>query len=141
MKTFYLYDSVTGQILQAGSVPDSQFASQARNGTVLVEGVADVFEHYVNTSTGSLVRVPVRPSPHHHFDYTAKKWVVDAGYAWERVRAERDKRIAASDWVALRAADQGQPVPPDWLAYRQALRDVTEQADPGAIVWPEPPTG
>lgn len=56
-------------------------------------------------------------------------------------RIERDKRLAACDWVTLRAADSGTPVPAAWIAYRDALRAVPEQAGfPGDIQWPTPPS-
>lgn len=60
------------------------------------------------------------------------------------IRAERDRRLAATDWVVLRAADQGVPPPPEWIDYRQALRDLPqtlteEQILSGEIPWPEPP--
>ncbi|XVJ71817.1 MAG: hypothetical protein HEQ39_10090 [Rhizobacter sp.] len=55
------------------------------------------------------------------------------------VRAERDALLTASDWVVMRSADRGEPVPSEWLAYRQALRDVTQQADPLNIAWPSMP--
>jgi hypothetical protein len=85
------------------------------------------------------VRLPARPSIDHHFDYSRREWLADINRAWAKVRAERDARLAASDWVRLRAADLGEPVPPKWLQYRQALRDVTYQTDPLNIVWPEAP--
>jgi hypothetical protein len=56
------------------------------------------------------------------------------------VRAERDRRIAATDWRVTVAAERGVPVPDAWQAYRQALRDVTQQADPRSVIWPEPPS-
>lgn len=53
------------------------------------------------------------------------------------VRAERDKLIAATDWTVLGDA---KTVKADWETYRQALRDVPEQAGfPYAVVWPTPP--
>ena len=56
---------------------------------------------------------------------------------WQYARAERDARIAATDWT------QGGDAPVDlqlrWRPYRQALRDLTDQPDPAAIAWPEPP--
>lgn len=53
------------------------------------------------------------------------------------VRAERDKLIAATDWTVLGDA---KTVKADWKAYRQALRDVPEQANfPYAVEWPTPP--
>ena len=58
---------------------------------------------------------------------------------WADVRAQRDHKLAQTDWVLLRAMEQGEPAAPQWLAYRQALRDVTQQADPCSIVWPAQP--
>lgn len=56
---------------------------------------------------------------------------------WEAVRAERDALLAASDWTQLPDAPVDAAA---WAVYRQALRDVTQQADPFAIVWPVAPT-
>ena len=53
------------------------------------------------------------------------------------VRTQRDKLIAATDWTVLGDA---KTVKADWKAYRQALRDVPEQAGfPYAVEWPTPP--
>ena len=58
---------------------------------------------------------------------------------WEAVRIERKKRMAASDWTQLPdvnlPGDQAAAV----LAYRQALRDITEQPDPYNLTWPDKP--
>jgi hypothetical protein len=58
---------------------------------------------------------------------------------WRDVRAERDRRLAACDWIVARSSERGEPVPLDWTVYRQALRDITDQPDPLAIRWPELP--
>lgn len=58
---------------------------------------------------------------------------------WAVVRIERDLLLADSDWVTLRAIEQDLPVPEDWRAYRQALRDITLQPDPFSIDWPTAP--
>ena len=54
------------------------------------------------------------------------------------VRADRNARIAASDWT------QGKDIPDNissvWAAYRQALRDVPQQAGfPWDVQWPTQP--
>lgn len=58
---------------------------------------------------------------------------------WRNVRADRNTLLASCDWTQLADA----PVTPEqrtqWVAYRQALRDVTLQSDPFAIVWPVSP--
>jgi hypothetical protein len=53
-------------------------------------------------------------------------------------RAERDRRLAATDWMVLPDQIVSQSV----LDYRQALRDVPAQAGfPEEIEWPELPGG
>ena len=60
--------------------------------------------------------------------------------AVESARAERDRLLTESDWVTIRATDTGNPVPTEWLDYRQALRDITEQTGfPEEIDWPQEP--
>lgn len=56
------------------------------------------------------------------------------------VRAERDAKLSACDWIVIRAQETGQPVPQEWADYRQALRDVPEQPGfPEDIEWPAEP--
>jgi hypothetical protein len=64
--------------------------------------------------------------------------------AWTAFRAERDRRLAETDWIIVRAHERNEPVPEAWAAYRQALRDLPErltdeQVLSGEIPWPEPP--
>lgn len=59
--------------------------------------------------------------------------------AWANARRRRDRMLAACDWITVRAVEQGQPVPNAWSAYRQALRDITDQEDPFNLTWPEAP--
>lgn len=57
-----------------------------------------------------------------------------------QVRAKRDALLNASDWVVTRAFETGESVPAEWAAYRQALRDVPEQAGfPESVTWPTAP--
>jgi hypothetical protein len=61
----------------------------------------------------------------------------------EEVRTERNSRLASEidninpiRWGAMTAAKKD-----EWRAYRQALLDVPQQADPFDIVWPTKPQG
>jgi len=58
---------------------------------------------------------------------------------WEVIRHQRDEKLRATDFHVIRA-QEGIAISADMLAYRQALRDITEQADPFNILWPLPPT-
>lgn len=58
------------------------------------------------------------------------------------VASKRALLLADTDWVVLRAMESGGKVSAQWVAYRQALRDITQQAGyPLNIVWPERPEG
>lgn len=56
------------------------------------------------------------------------------------IRAKRDALLAETDLIIIRCAEAGEPVPDEWKTYRQALRDVPEQAGfPENVIWPEKP--
>lgn len=135
---FIQIDSV-GRILRSGSAPFRHLKDlPGANGSFrrVPHPVPDPNAFYWD---GGLVAVPAAPSSFHRFDVASRSWTLDLAQAWAAVRAQRDARLAACDWVTLRAQETGDPVPGRWLAYRQALRDITDQADPLAIVWPTPP--
>jgi hypothetical protein len=55
----------------------------------------------------------------------------------EKVRTERDSKLANSDWTQVLDAPVDRTA---WAAYRQALRDVPAQAGfPWEVTWPEKP--
>lgn len=54
-----------------------------------------------------------------------------------RLRAERNQLLTASDWTQVIDAPVDQAA---WAAYRQALRDLPQQAGfPTTITWPVKP--
>lgn len=56
------------------------------------------------------------------------------------VARRREALLSQSDWVTIRAAEHGAPVPPEWAEYRQALRDITKQPGyPLDVTWPTTP--
>ena len=59
--------------------------------------------------------------------------------AWEQVRAERDGLLSRSDWTQMPDSPLSTAQKTAWAVYRQALRDITKQADPAAVVWPVEP--
>ena len=59
---------------------------------------------------------------------------------WNVVRDQRNVLLASTDWTQLTDVALTNTQTADWATYRQALRDVTLQTDPFAIVWPDQPT-
>ena len=75
-------------------------------------------------------------------DKTTEEVTEDLEQIADRVRGERLLALSQSDLKVLRCYETGQPVPPEWVAYRQALRDITEQPGfPLDVVWPTEPGG
>jgi hypothetical protein len=58
---------------------------------------------------------------------------------WAVVRTDRNARLAASDWTQLADNPLSGEDRALWADYRQALRDITTQADPFNISWPVEP--
>lgn len=75
-------------------------------------------------------------------NFGAKEEDIAAAYnaqRWEEVRTERSNLLAECDWVVTKYAELGEAVPTEWVEYRQALRDITNQEDPDDITWPTSP--
>ena len=65
--------------------------------------------------------------------------------AWTRLRQHRNKLLAETDWVTLKAVDAsidglGVQLPVVWMTYRQQLRDLpANTSDPRNPSWPTKP--
>ena len=91
---------------------------------------------------------------HYHLKWDAsKKEVVKDDTAkdawelaeeWKRIRKERTRLLAETDWVVIKARENGGQVPTAWKTYRVALRDLpAEQSDKtkySEITWPTKPS-
>lgn len=96
-------------------------------------------EAILSTYPEGTVEVPLKPSGLHTFNGT--DWVpptqaaVDEAKATE-VRQERDVLLMQSDWMA----SQDRTMTQAQIDYRQALRDITDQAGfPTNVTWPTKP--
>jgi len=76
-------------------------------------------------------------------DDTAKA-AYDLAEEWKQIRTERNRLLAETDWVVIKARENGGQVPAAWKTYRVALRDIpSEQSDAtkySEITWPTKPS-
>jgi hypothetical protein len=107
-------------ILQAPMPETTRFQSAVRNGVV-----QDSLGNWVQAWTV--------------VDWTQEQIDAAIEQQWVQVKAERDSRLANTDWYVIRELETGTPKPEGMQAYRQALRDITLQADPFNITWPVNP--
>ena len=71
-------------------------------------------------------------------DKTADEIAIELENKSAEIRAERDIKLAESDWTQYRDVILANDA--DWQAYRQALRDVpTQDGFPWTVIWPEQP--
>ena len=75
-------------------------------------------------------------------DDTAKA-TYDLAEEWKRIRAERNRLLAETDWVVIKARENGGQVAEKWKTYRVGLRNIpSEQSDAtkySEITWPTRP--
>ena len=75
----------------------------------------------------------VSPVPILWPDYQAMYETILTDTALKQLRAERNRRIAKSDWIMTVDNVETLANKKDWIAYRQTLRDLPE--NPPAFVW------
>jgi len=141
-----------GQLKAAN--PLTSFPAQATDEMLASYGVQRVFFSTPPTITDT--QVLEEGTPVFADDRWTQVWAVRDMTAEEvasrndaqaaQVRAERNAKLSASDWVVSKAVEQnaqdslGIQIPVVWLTYRQALRDITAQAGfPWTIDWPVAP--
>lgn len=119
-----------------GMVHTSPSPSSAQISIPMPDGFSDLSAFSVQD--GQLVEIP-RPSMFHSFNNQTGEWVDirTPDSEWPLVRAERDRRLLASDWTQL--PDVPLATKEAWATYRQALRDITLQSNPFSIAWPVAP--
>ena len=85
-------------------------------------------------------------------DLQSKVTALDAAEPLKRLRAERDRLLAESDWVVTKASETGVAETDAWKTYRQALRDLPSTQTPAMedtptsqlgiknVTWPTKPS-
>lgn len=139
-----IFNPVTGQIRQKsfssqGIAPNVPEGMAVLSAPELDYGTLDLRQVYLDTETLHIISMPPQPSEYHVFNYSTKQWVLNETGAWAGIRYMRNKLLAGSDWTTMADVPLTTEKKAEWVAYRQALRAVPDQADPLAVVWPTPP--
>ncbi len=57
-----------------------------------------------------------------------------------KLREARNIKLLETDWIVTKSIETGQPIPQEWLTYRQELRDITENyTSLNDVIWPNKP--
>lgn len=135
-----IYNSA-GIVLRIGSCPDQYLETQVRPNEYLYRGEIELTDR-VNLQTGLKIKslAGQAPGKNYVFDPVADRWVQDVDAAWAEVKTTRSKLLSETDWMVVRAQENGAELSDEWKAYRQALRDITDQPNPFSITWPVKPS-
>lgn len=117
------------------SGPDAEFleANSCMTVTVwkaydqLIEKLASVAPYIEENTVYTIAVEPLTP----------EEIAANTESQWAKVRSQRDSLLQSCDWTQL--PDVNIPNKADWAAYRQALRDITNQENPYSITWPVNP--
>jgi hypothetical protein len=82
--------------------------------------------------------VPFTPEEEAEWDTLEATWKAgENDRLAETAREQRNNLLVASDWTQVADAPVDKAI---WAAYRQALRDITDQLGfPTVIIWPNTP--
>jgi hypothetical protein len=104
-----------------------------------------------NTYTGLFIEEEFILNSGEKIGFAQADWLLEMGVSqadldeatlrqqWRPIRKERDRLLAECDWVVTKHAEAGTSVPSEWITYREALRDITDQSDYTDITWPVKP--
>ena len=117
------------------SGPDAEFLVENSCMTVtvwkaydaLTEKLASVAPYIENDTVYTIAVEPLTP----------EEIEANAQSQWAKVRSQRDALLSSCDWTQLPDVNIADKT--EWAAYRQQLRDITDQTDPYNIVWPNDP--
>lgn len=133
------YDAATGQIITSVAGTLSMMDLSAWASYPWIEAYGDAKRQYVEN--GALVDMPEMPDDLSVFDFTTKQWAApDPEEMGLHVRMRRDALLSKCDWTQIPNGPLSTEKQAQWSAYRQALRDITEQAGfPFNVVYPQAP--
>ena len=77
-------------------------------------------------------------------EYGIPQDVLDSAWKsqlWDDIRTNRDRLIQETDWTQTIDCPLSDETKAEFVAYRQALRDIPQTYnDPDLVAWPEKPT-
>jgi hypothetical protein len=136
-----LYEIASGHVLAryADAPLDAQFA--ALSFSEPAEPAADSGRALITVPDSVAIPQAVIRVVHSASNDNAVEFIVDQAaidQQWSNVKQGRNQQLAASDWICS-VSDFAHPKKDAFVVYRQALRDITSQANPFALVWPSAP--
>ena len=138
---YYAYYNTQGKYVQTGTTLEEVKQSDIPQGCQVYYGPVNIMNQYHDINSNIPVTMPNSPGDNYIFNYTSKSWELDLVQADLAAKYKRDQLLLESDWTDTVSAQIRLGALYDtWQIYRQALRDITNQAGyPANILWPTKP--
>ena len=135
MKNYILLTNNLITQIQIANSAESPWIEVAADVSTLIMDTKYIYVDGVITNTNQPV---LPPGLYMEWDYSRNEWVSTKTTViqWTIIRKERNVLLEETDWMGLSDVT----MPSAWQTYRQALRDITDQADPFSITWPTKPS-
>jgi hypothetical protein len=83
---------------------------------------------------------PTKPTDTQLDALETKATAIDNEISLVGLRSVRNQKLAETDWIVTMHKELGTNIPAAWKTYRQALRDITDDATSlDDVTWPEKP--
>jgi hypothetical protein len=146
MKNYIIYNIQTGEIVNNLLTDSADKLSPYPSDFAYLEVVEpiDNSKYYLDPQSQQTIAFSDKPDQYYTWNWTTKIWedirTQEQKYnqAAIQIQKQRTQLLNDSDWVVVKALEQGVPVPENWRTYRQQLRDITLQPGyPLTITWPQ----
>ena len=128
---FTIYNKTTGQILRVSA------QLNPGPGEAAIEGEYSASTHFIKNQEA--IEIPPAPDEGLVFDLWLQRWVPALGQDTRPILEIRNRLLSESDWTQIPDSQVSNKA--EWAAYRQALRDITNQPGyPLNFTWPEKPS-
>jgi len=134
---FLIYDKTTGSITQRVTCPEKEIRLYLGSNDAYIAAP----EIHVDLTTRKIDVATKKVLPPDAVIVTEQSWLQVRGLR-NHLLSWADNQITVlsrTDSHPKKTAAQKTQLVADLIVYQQALRDITLQKDPAAIVWPTPP--
>lgn len=137
---YLIYDKTNGKPLRCLDIPEEVLSYQIQKNEDYLIGDYDLLNCYVDVESKTICELTNKPSDFHEFNYENKTWELDEQKLINEILIKRQSELYKSDWTDTLSAQTRLTNWQQWQDYRQALRDIPQQAGyPLDVIWPEQP--
>jgi len=137
MKKYLIFNAKNFEIVGSEERPDNEpYEPVGDLDCIEIDENSCISEYYFKNS--QLTKRPKKPSE--EYIWNCSEWVINELLIAAKTKSARNALLQESDWTDTVTAQTRLTNWQQWQDYRQALRDIPQQAGyPLDVIWPEQP--